>query len=98
MLHVAGFELGNEQNTQYSGAQIAKNFAILHNLTRELWPDVSARPVLLGPDPHSFHGPTGVQVQCSMRHVAYNMQRGLQHATWPTTCNMALRLTCSLAL
>ena len=82
MLHVAGFELGNEQNTQYSGAQIAKNFAILHNLTRELWPDVSARPVLLGPDPHSFHGPTGVQVQCSMRHVAYNMQRGLQHATW----------------
>jgi hypothetical protein len=34
--HWAGLELGNEQNTQYTGAQIAANFAILHNLTREV--------------------------------------------------------------
>jgi len=49
-----GFELGNEQNTAYSGEASANNLAILHNLTVELWPDPRNRPVLLGPDPHSF--------------------------------------------
>jgi len=49
-----GFELGNEQNSKYSGATIARNFAILHNLTVELWPDKTRRPRLIGPDPHSF--------------------------------------------
>ena len=39
----------------------ATNFAILHKLTVELWPDESRRPLLFGPDPHSLHGPTGVQ-------------------------------------
>lgn len=50
-----GFELGNEQNTQYSGDEIAANFAVLSNLTRDLWPDETRRPLLFGPDPHSFH-------------------------------------------
>ena len=26
-------------------------------MTLELWPDVSTRPFLAGPDPHSFHVP-----------------------------------------
>lgn len=51
-----GFELGNEQNSKYTGKQIATNFGILHNLTIALWPDASKRPVLVGPDPHSYHG------------------------------------------
>jgi hypothetical protein len=51
-----GFELGNEQNSKYSATQIAHNFQVLHALTVELWPDASKRPVLCGPDPHSYHG------------------------------------------
>ena len=51
-----GFELGNEQNSKYTGKQIATNFGILHNLTVALWPDAAKRPVLVGPDPHSYHG------------------------------------------
>ena len=41
---------------RYTAAQAATNFAVLHNLTVELWPDASTRPPLYGPDPHSFHG------------------------------------------
>jgi heparanase 1 len=52
----AGFELGNEQNDKYTGAQQAQSFKVLHDLTVELWPDESARPPLYGPDPHSYHG------------------------------------------
>ena len=58
-----GLELGNEQNNKYTAQQQAHNFAVLHNLTVELWPDASLRPVLLGPDPHSLHGPSGSQLQ-----------------------------------
>jgi heparanase 1 len=58
---IFGFELGNEQNSRYSGAQIAQSFAVLHNLTIELWPDAAKRPVLFGPDPHSFHAASGDQ-------------------------------------
>lgn len=50
-----GFELGNEQNKEYSAAETATNFGILHNLTLELWPEEASRPSLLGPDRHSFH-------------------------------------------
>ena len=41
---------------RYTATQAATNFAVLHNLTVELWPDASTRPPLYGPDPHSFHG------------------------------------------
>eukprot|EP00908_Phaeocystis_cordata_P017605 Transcript_28961.p1 GENE.Transcript_28961~~Transcript_28961.p1 ORF type:complete len:519 (+),score=159.28 Transcript_28961:104-1660(+) len=50
-----GFELGNEQNTRFTGDQMAHNAAILQNLTIELWPDATRRPRLFGPDPHGFH-------------------------------------------
>lgn len=50
-----GVELGNEQNSEYSGEVMANNFEILYNLTIELWPDESKRPRLFGPDPHSYH-------------------------------------------
>jgi heparanase 1 len=59
---IYGFELGNEQNNKYTGVQTANDFAILYNLTVELWPDETRRPVLFGPDPHSLHGPTGSQL------------------------------------
>jgi hypothetical protein len=52
---LAGLELGNEQNDKYSGAQQAASFKVLHDLTVELWPDAATRPVLFGPDPHSYH-------------------------------------------
>ena len=43
-------QLGNEVDGLASGAQQARNLQALHNLTLELWPDASKRPVLLGPD------------------------------------------------
>lgn len=49
---VVGFELGNEQNSKYSGKDIAVNFGILHKLLDEMWPGT---PMLCGPDPHSYH-------------------------------------------
>ena len=52
---IAGFELGNEQNTKYTADKMATNSAVLYNLTCELWPDASVRPPLFGPDAHSFH-------------------------------------------
>lgn len=52
----------SEQNNKYTGAQQATNFHILYNLTVELWPDPTTRPVLFGPDPHSLHAPTGSQL------------------------------------
>ena len=62
--HIApsGLELGNEQNGKYTGAMTAADFAILHNLTLELWPDAAARPGLYGPDPHSLHDASGAQL------------------------------------
>ena len=44
----------NCKNSKYSGDQIANNFAVLSDLTKELWPLPSTRPLLIGPDPHSF--------------------------------------------
>lgn len=52
---VFGLELGNEQNSKYTASEEAEIFAVLHNLTLDLWPDASKRPVLIGPDRHSFH-------------------------------------------
>ena len=57
-----GLELGNEQNDKYTGAMTAADFAILYNLTLELWPDAAARPGLYGPDPHSLHDASGSQL------------------------------------
>ena len=51
---IMGFELGNEQNSKYSGEEIATDFSILHGLVNKLWPNASGRPVLIGPDPHSY--------------------------------------------
>ena len=48
-------ELGNEQNTKYSGVQTAKNLKVLSSLIYKLWPRKSGRPKIFGPDPHSFH-------------------------------------------
>ena len=59
---IGAFELGNEQNTKYTGKQSAVDLSVLHNLTKELWPDAAKRPLLFGPDPHSLHGPTGAQL------------------------------------
>ena len=59
---IYGFELGNEQNTKYTGEQTAADFSILYKMMVELWPDEARRPVLFGPDPHSLHAPTGVQL------------------------------------
>ena len=56
---IGGFELGNEQDREYTGAQQAHYFEILYNLTVELWPNPSRRPMLWGPDPHGLHIPTG---------------------------------------
>lgn len=59
---LAGLELGNEQNTKYTPAQMATNFAVLHNLTVELWPDAARRPPLYGPDPHGLHATGGASL------------------------------------
>ncbi len=54
---IYGVELGNEQNTKYSGAQTAHNLKTLSSLIYKLWPKKSGRPKIFGPDPHSFHDP-----------------------------------------
>jgi heparanase 1 len=64
-----GLELGNEQNNKYSAAQTAHNFGVLHNLSVELWPDASRRPVLFGPDPHSFHDGSGSAFEKGARWI-----------------------------
>jgi len=39
----------------FSGNETALlNFAVLDSLLKEMYPDASARPVMVGPDPHSF--------------------------------------------
>ena len=63
---IYGLELGNEQNAKYSATQIAHNFAILAQLTKELWPAHThasgssghVPPKIFGPDPHGLHTPT----------------------------------------
>eukprot|EP00656_Telonema_subtile_P048834 TRINITY_DN5925_c0_g1_i4.p1 TRINITY_DN5925_c0_g1~~TRINITY_DN5925_c0_g1_i4.p1 ORF type:complete len:543 (-),score=115.86 TRINITY_DN5925_c0_g1_i4:109-1737(-) len=51
---IFGVELGNEQNSKYTGQAMASNFKILSELLSELWPAEEGRPRLIGPDPHSF--------------------------------------------
>ena len=41
-----GFELGNEQNTHYTPAESAKDFAVLQALLVELWPGAADRPLV----------------------------------------------------
>jgi len=48
------FQLGNEENEKYTGAQVAADFAILQTLLIKHWPDASTRPHIIGPSPHSF--------------------------------------------
>ena len=56
---LAGFELGNEQNTEYTPKMTANDLAILHNMTKELKLELP----FWGPDPHSVHGPGESQAQ-----------------------------------
>ncbi|EDQ84175.1 uncharacterized protein MONBRDRAFT_30511 [Monosiga brevicollis MX1] len=53
------FELGNEQNDNYSPESEAADFAILHKLLDKIYDNQSlataTRPKIFGPDPHSFH-------------------------------------------
>lgn len=49
-----GFELGNERNGQISADTQAKDFKVLSELLIELYPDTTTRPLLFGPDAHSF--------------------------------------------
>eukprot|EP00037_Helgoeca_nana_P025144 m.271247 g.271247 ORF g.271247 m.271247 type:complete len:616 (-) comp26872_c0_seq1:41-1888(-) len=53
---IFGFELGNEQNTNYEPHVAAANFKILSDLLVELYPDSTQRPKIIGPDVHGFHG------------------------------------------
>ena len=48
---IYGLELGNEVQDIFTAAQQAANFAILHNLTMELWPDASRRECSNGLSP-----------------------------------------------
>ena len=48
---IYALELGNEVQDIFTAAQQATNFAILHNLTMELWPDASRRECSNGLSP-----------------------------------------------
>jgi heparanase 1 len=50
-----GFELGNEQNGNYSPNLAAGAFQTLAKLLAELWPSAETRPKIIGPDIHGFH-------------------------------------------
>ena len=49
---VFGFELGNEQNTNYSPTLMAANFKVLSDLLVKLYPAAASRPKIIGPDVH----------------------------------------------
>ena len=66
---IHGFELGNEQNTQYTAEQMAHNVQTLHNLSVSLWPDASNRPKLFGPDPHSLHDATSDASKAELKWI-----------------------------
>ena len=51
------FELGNEQCGVFTAVETAKNFVLLSALLAELYPDATARPKIIGPDPWGFHQP-----------------------------------------
>ena len=55
---------------RYTATQAATNFAVLHNLTVELWPDASTRPPLYGPDPHSFHGMSTDRDKSALKYMS----------------------------
>ena len=55
---IYGFELGNEQNSKYTAEKIATDFQVMQRLTERLWPAAATRPLLIGPDPHSYHSAT----------------------------------------
>ena len=46
------FELGNEQNTNYSPTLMAANFKVLSDLLVKLYPAAASRPKIIGPDVH----------------------------------------------
>lgn len=50
-----GFELGNEQNPGRKPASEAADFAVLNSLLVELFPDMTVRPRIIGPDVHGLH-------------------------------------------
>jgi heparanase 1 len=50
-----GFELGNEQNGNYTPEQATDAFETLASLLVELWPAAESRPKIIGPDIHGFH-------------------------------------------
>lgn len=53
---IFGLELGNEQNSEMTAAQQAGALAVLAGVLDRVWDTTAApRPVLLGPDTHSFH-------------------------------------------
>ncbi len=53
-LKLFGLELGNEKNEVMSGSDQARHTIVLSTILASLYPDVSTRPLLAGPDPHSF--------------------------------------------
>jgi hypothetical protein len=67
---IFGFELGNEQNTIMTAAEQAAAFRVLSGVVDEVYgasaPD---RPVLLGPDPHSFKD-AGSALPVTVRYIS----------------------------
>jgi hypothetical protein len=57
---VFGLELGNEQNDDMTAVQQASALRVLAGVLDRVWNTSAApRPVLLGPDTHSFHDGVG---------------------------------------
>ena len=53
---IHGVELGNEENEFLTPQETAADFWTLCHVLARVYPDATHRPLLFGPDPHSFKG------------------------------------------
>ena len=64
-----GLELGNEQNTIMTAVEQAAAFRVLSGVLDDVYGSSSDRPVLLGPDPHSFKD-AGSALPVTVRYIS----------------------------
>lgn len=93
---IFGFELGNEQNAKYTGSKIAADFGVLQKLLARLWPDEARRPVLVGPDPHSYHTASPKSAEWLAEFLEATKNIGVKmHAATHHECMSAPWLDCA---
>jgi heparanase 1 len=66
---IYGLELGNEQNTIMTATEQAAAFRVLSGVVDDVWGTSTDRPLLFGPDPHSFKD-AGSALPVTVRYIS----------------------------